>query len=341
MPNASIPFLQGAVYYMGSHLSGSASRFRIRFSFISDEIQHSGPCMYNGLRFFPNNRNDEPFIFLHPPQTDAWSTVSHVPIIRAHWMCIKLGTVMSMQVEDSSKASACLTELGTYMYWQTADIATPGTCGALMLGRQLYPMSTNSVKFMLQKPLTHPKCCFYEGVISTDDNSCLEFVSLYRFTIIHKWNILIGSGLFWKMNNHSHNTVRWRDLCWKNQIGILQNFCFVISVALRPMTSCIFRFNYLAHLLYHVFERKANIIEANYKKICLDRSCYITPVKPHITTWHKAQELCQEEGGNLASINSEAEWNFITSLYPDHMNFMDIYDAMVFFIGLHTKVSWG
>ncbi len=340
MPNASIPFLQGAVYYIGSHINGFASRFRIRFSFTSDEIQHSGPCMYDGLRFFPNNRNDEPFIFLHTPRTDSWSTFSHVPIIRAHWLCIKLGTVISIQVEEGSKGSACLRELGAYMYWQSAQISTPGTCGALRLGRQLDPVWRNTVEFMLQRPLMHPKCCFYEGVISSDDSSCLRYVSLSRFTVMPKWNMAIESGLVWRMNNYSDRIVRWRDLCRNNQMGPLRTHCFIMTLALRPMTSCNFHFIYLAHLLNQVLGKNTNITGVNYNKICLDRSCYITPVNPHNMAWEKAQGLCKEEGGNLASINSEREWNFITSLYPDHMPFMNVYNAVFIFIGLHGKVSW-
>ncbi len=339
MANGSTPFLQPAVYYMESHENGFPSRFSIRFSFLRDEIQYSNPCMYDGLRFFPNNRNDEPFIFLDPSSTEAWSTDSHFTTIRAYWLCIQFSAVISIQVEDASKTSACLTELGTYTFWQSAGITTPGTCGFFLIGRHLYPIWGDYITFMLQRPLMYARCCFYEGIISSDNSSCINSVSLLRLTVIHQSSTLVMSGLVWKMKDILDRLIRWRDSCWKNLMGFLNTYCFAMRVILRPMASCTFQFNYRAHFHYHLTEMNTNVMGDTYNKICLDRSCYITAVKSHIMTWHKAQEFCKEEGGNLASINSEREWNFITSQYPDHMPFMNVSDALVFFIGLHSKVS--
>ncbi len=339
MRNSSRWFLEDAIYYFGSHENGFASRFQIRFSFTSDEIQHSDPCMYDGLRYFPNNRNDEPYTFLHPSRT--WSIQSHFAVVRAKWMCIKFGSAISIQVEDGIVSAACLRELGAYMPMHLSEISTPGTCGHLLIRKHIYKSWANSVAFMLQRPSRHSKCCFYEGVISADNYSCLYSVSLFRQEIVPvgKRHIQRLSGLLWDVQRYTEKLVRWRELCWRNKFGFLNVYCFVLGIKLRPKASCKLRFSYRAHLLNRVFDNNTNVKGTKYNRMCLDSTCYVAPVTPQNVAWKRTREICKQKGGDLASINSAREWKFITSQYKDHIGFLNVYKALVFFIGLRSEVS--
>ncbi len=335
MINASTSFLGDALYYIGGYENELPARFLIHFSYTDDDIQHSDPCMYGGFRFFPNNRNDEPFIFIHPSSTKTWSIDSHFAIIGAKWSCIKFGSAISIHVEDGSTISACLREFGSFMQLP-GQIITPGTCGDVLVGRPMYKILDYHVAFMLQRPSQHSRCCFYEGIISAEHKECLYSVSLVRRELKH--STIVNSGLRWDVNTYKELSVRWRDMCWRNMMGFLHAYCFTVSFQLFHAASCKMRLSYRSQLVYHVFENNMNVQGTKYNRLCLSNTCYIAPVNPRYMAWEDAEKICKEKDGSLASINSDWEWNFILSQYKDQKGFLHVYKASVFFIGLHSEV---
>ncbi len=340
MFNTSNEFLEDAVFYLGAFENGFPSRFLIPFSATYNEIQHSEPCMYDGLRFFPNNRNDEPFIFLQPYSVKAWPIHSHFAVIRANWLCLKLGSAIFVQVQDGNVTSACLRQFRAYMPMQSVEIATPGTCGDLLILRHIYTLWRYKIGFMLQRPSRHSRCCSYEGILTADNNTCLYSVRLLRrnVVLVQGHYMLRDSGLIWD-KRYAGNLIRWRERCWKNTMTFLNIYCFILHVMLKPRTYCKLRFSYQAHLLHRVLDNNTNVRGTTYNRMCLNNTCYIAPVAPQNMAWQEAQAICKEKGGDLTSINSDREWNFITSQYKHQVGFLNVYLASVFFIGLRTEVS--
>ncbi len=52
--------------------------------------------------------------------------------------------------------------------------------------------------------------------------------------------------------------------------------------------------------------------------------------------------LCEEKGGDLASINSDEEWGFLTAHYMEKnamSTLLNFWDGSIYFAGLRVKVS--
>ena len=282
-------------------------------------------CVERGLGFFPDNRNDEPYIYLKNPEDEPWSTITFTPKFGIDMACLLFAGAFHIQAEDVDGSPMCFREVGGYMYDAEDPILLKGLCGFpdihLKVGNQMLGF---------QRPINDLKCCEIDVLVKSVGNRCITRGFLFRpygskYWIVHRW----------QSNTGTPESVMYRELCnkfmqyYNTEASFIEN-CIYISI-MADLMSCSTQVYYRFSLHY----RKAWFqVAASPRKICLADACYIRPIDTSDISWNEAQARCEDKQGSLVSVNSDMEWKMLT-----YSHLMPWYTYDMFYIGYHTQVN--
>ncbi len=163
---------------------------KVAFWNINNELARFSSCAEEGFRFYPDNRNDEPYIYLINPGDEPWSTTAFTSKIGIDMACLLFSGAFHIQSENISPPVKCFTEVGGYLYDAVQPIILRGICGGpslhLMVGEQWLGF---------QNPLAHQKYCEIDLLVTSVDSQCNTVCLLYqlltengtRSWFVHRW----------------------------------------------------------------------------------------------------------------------------------------------------------
>ena len=123
--------------------------------------------------------------------------------------------------------------------------------------------------------------------------------------------------------------------------SVIIETCVVIHIYLRHHPCNEVELQFYAHRFPH--HQIQDLQESlGQREICSSSNCYVTPSAMQNVTWYEAEIHCKQMGGHLVSINSEQEWNLLTSSHVTEGKIGYLVHALhspLYFIGLTAKVN--
>ena len=135
------------------------SRISVAFWTVNDTVRPFYSCLANALRVFPDNRNNEPFIYVNKPEGHIWSTTSFAVKIGLDMVCILLDGSFFIQMEDGSDSPESFSEIGGYQYDREHPIMPQGVWGSVNV---VLNVGAKFTRISFQRPSFNPRCCYID-----------------------------------------------------------------------------------------------------------------------------------------------------------------------------------
>ncbi len=257
----------------------------------------------------------------HPEDKSVYHGMAYNAKVFIPTDCLQAGSVLTFQMErpDDGLSYVCFEEFGKYLYDVSQPIIPQGTCGHMKLIPQLYvdAYKWRDVKVSFQKPVVIPSCCYYSIVVKPTEGSCAMYHAsvarhLSRVDFFMQWE-WIGINIT--------KSIMWEGQClemfpYRDALMELVTFdtCLDLEITTADVV-CGFELVFKASLQKGSTEAGYIVQNNEQQQICSEDSCYVASIVSVNITWDEASQLCQEKGGNLASISSDEEWRFLNDLH--------------------------
>ncbi len=317
-----------SVLGLDHHESIRPSLVRVAFWDIMSDLARFETCTMAGLRYFPDNRNDEPYLYVRSPEDGAVSIAAFTSKVGIDMSCLLFAGAFHIQVEDLGHSGQCVAELGGYLYDAVHPIILKGVCGLpnihLNVGYQWLGIQT---------PTTNPNCCELDIVVTSVVRRCILLCLLYR-THLEEGTYSVHQ---WTSKSNAPDFFTYRGLCVeriKYKVDTKSSFVqSCIEIAFSVISeSCDIRVHYRLSLHDGTDSQRSDL---TVTKTCLERSCYMSPGVTSNISWNEAQAKCEDKNGSLVSVNSDAEWKMLTS-----SNLIRFDAVNMFYIGYRVQVSY-
>ncbi len=308
------------------------SRIAMAFWASDEELKHFDNCFADAFRFFPNNQNNEPYVFLKMPEEASWITHASAAKFALDMGCLAFGGAFHIHVQEADNYSQCFSEVGNYLYDVKHPIMPQGVCGGILVKLYQWGRFTWShVSF--QRPLLHARCCHLDMLAMPSSIPCIKRAYAYR---ARNWIKRIFDTHYWKNQINTSEVFTWKALCTRNNnYELYTNDSFIntcLDFFLEELITCDVKIHYRMSLLPLV--NNTTVTESNsIQQICYRDTCYAIPRNVSTISWDDAQTLCQQMNGSLVSMNSDAEWRQLMT----HSLFLEaIMFTKLFYIGYRT-----
>ncbi len=303
-----------AVLSVGHFENTRPSRMSVAFWNFDEELKYFDACLVKAFRFFTDNRNDEPYVFLRTPEEEAWVTTAFSAKLGLDNACLVFGGAFLIQVQETGTGShsQCFSEVGGYLYDEQHPIIHQGVCGNIVLDLYLKDKSTsNRVSF--QKPSLHDRCCYLNIFATSQTIPCIRQILAYQTIDITTLEYVVHT---WSNHRNDSEIFAWLGQCTESiNYDTQANFSVLqtcIDMVLYEQSTCDMKIYYqmspLGVASNHSVGETGGEIPQGY--ICWSDSCYSFNMFNAIS-WDFAQRGCQTIDGSLLSVNSDAEWRFL------------------------------
>ena len=307
-------------------------------------VENIYDCLANGLNVLPDNRNDEPYIYVTTSPMEVFSMRVYNAKIRVNLHCLIFGGSFHIKFEPTQDTeNTCFSEIGGYMYDAVNPIIPQGICGDVLV--QTVKLA---VRFLsLQRPLKDDKCCYYDVLLI--NRNCTTTVSVYQPTTHHNRVGYVVQR--WYTKGKGNVRLFWRGICryeyyFDSRSESYITTCMDMVVAIKSL--CDMRLTYRASLIDEDLSGNSHTVESNgyQKSLCLSNTCYTVPTGGAKLSWTDAQQMCKNQNSSLASINTAEDWKLITrnaliSGKRVNITLLPVSGVQIFYIGYRTKVSEG
>ncbi len=287
------------------------SLFSMAFWNMEEELKHFDNCLANAFRFFPDNKNNEPYVLLRMPEEESWTTLAFTAKFALDKTCLLFGGAFHIHVQKEDSYSQCFSEVGGYLDDADHPIIPQGVCGSILvnLHRQEF---NNLISF--QRPFFHDRCCHLHMLTLSTSIPCIRNVLAYRnknsVGVQHAQDVHV-----WSNHMNSSEVFTWRALCTRDNIydGFSDDnkFSFIttcVDLLFQKWTTCDVKIHYRMSLL-PVVVTNGTVTSSSPAQICDGDTCYVLPpISPIPISWLDAQLQCERMNGSLVSVNSDIEW---------------------------------
>ena len=295
------------------------SRMSMAFWNMDEELKHFEKCLANALRFFPDSQNNEPYVLIKAPEEALWVTLAFAAKFALDMTCLIFGGAYQLHMQEGYGYSQCFPEIGGYLYDTLHPIIPKGVRGGILVN--FYHKGTlrnNRVSF--QRPLMHKRCCHLNMLVMSKSFPCIKDATAIRKSYLRAEE-LRGTYL-WSNQINASEIFTWRALCTNNNPylglyipsddGYISSFIETcIDITFRVWETCDVNIQYRMSLLALAYkEFRTDSMFSQLK--CQGYSCYAVSVVDYAMSWDGAQAKCKILNGNLVSVNSDAEWRYLT-----------------------------
>ncbi len=303
------------------------SRFSVRFLFVSDDLQDFDSCLLDTLRFYPDNRNDEPFIHLAYSEEEPWFTTAYSAKVGMDMACLVFAGAYIFSSKDLNNPGECMSDVGGYLYDAEHPIIPKAGCGRVRLG------ADTRRRISFQRPVIQDRCCKFDGVLYSTRMPCLTTVSLYQTLGLEPPQYNVHK---WYMTQNATELLLWQGVCTQmfpydsGRISYVESCLDMIVVA---NASCDIILHYRASL--DKLHLNPNLTYTqNSIQTCLEGSCYSIPQFTRSLSWVDAQKSCEADNSSLVSVNSDVEWRILMS-----HGFLAWDNVGICYLGARTEVN--
>ncbi len=291
------------------------SLFSMAFWNMEEELKHFDNCLANAFRFFPDNKNNEPYVLLRMPEEESWTTLAFTAKFALDKTCLLFGGTFHIREQKEDTYSQCFSEVGGYLDDADHPIIPQGVCGSILvnLHRQKF---NNRISF--QRPFFHDRCCHLHMLTMPTTIPCVRNVIGYR----NKNAVRVFSHAqdlhVWSNHVNSSEVFTWRTSCTRDSIynavsdsNILSLVTTCIDLLFQQYTTCDVKIHHRMSLLPVV---ATNGTVTSPYQICDGDTCYVlSRLTPTPISWEDAQLQCEQMNGSLVSVNSNTEWRLLTA----------------------------
>ncbi len=281
------------------------------------------------MRFFPDSRNDEPFLFLLSTMKKAWRTVTYSAKVGLNLACLLLQYSFYIRVESADAYGACFSEVGGYMHDSHYPILPKGVCAGFLV----HNYANLWRRIGLQRPTSEPDCCHFDIIINSSTVPCMSRTYIQQLSDEKKGLYIIQK---WDMSEHISEVVVWHGPCtmdiYKSDGHSYIATCIDIDWYTRER--CDVMLHYYASLRTSDQGVLKLSTESEPRQICHQKSCYYIPNGVTRMSWADAEARCHDMNSTLVSVSSDAEWTFLTQ-----NNFFRATTIQLFYIGYKKLVS--
>ena len=297
------------------------SRMSMSFWNMDEELKHFETCFVNGFRFFPDNHNNEPYVLIRGPDEDAWATLAFTGKFALDKTCLIFGGAIHFHVQEVDSYSQCFSKVGGFLYDYYDSIIPKGVCGGILANLHNEGGGFKKTKVSFQRPLIHARCCHLNMFVMSKSIPCIQLATVRRITRLQKEDV---SDIY-EWSNHINTTSEmftWRALCTKNIAYVshriprrafatssLLEICIIMHFYV--FETCDVKIHYRMSLLALAYET-ITTDSVFSRRMCHGNSCYNVPTMDYTMSWDGAQAKCIQLNGNLVSVNSDAEWKYLT-----------------------------
>ncbi len=292
------------------------SRMSMAFYNIDDELKQFDKCLANAFRFFPDNQNNEPYVLITAPEEDAWVTLAFAAKFALDKICLIFGGAYQFRVQEAFGYSQCFSEVGGYLYDAVHPIIPKGVCGGILVNLHFH------LDLSFQRPLIHARCCHLNILVMSKSIPCIRHVTAKRITLLQTEEIR-GIYVWSNQIRTTSEMITWRVLCTKNSAqfaawirlpgqgfssSLVEN---CIDVMFDVWETCDMTVHYRMSLLPLAY--KAITTHSVFSQwMCRSNSCYDVRIMDYAISWDGAHVKCMKLNGSLVSVNSDAEWAYLT-----------------------------
>ena len=302
------------------------SRMSMAFWNMDEELKHFDKCLADAFRFYPDNQNNEPYVFVTNPEEDAWVTLSFTAKFGVDKRCLIFGGAYQFRVQEADGYSQCFSEVGGYLYDSESPLIPKGVCGGILVSLiHGWMYENNTLRLAFQRPLMHDRCCHLDMLVMSKSTPCIRIADGRRKTRLQNvqtFNIYVWTNRI----TTTSEMFTWRALCnngiplgswWSPGEGFASDFLEdCIHMFFVAWDACDVNIHYRMSLLAPAY--KALTTDSMFIP-CRGNSCYEViisyfchEVKGYAMSWDDAQAECIKRNGSLVSVNSDAEWRYLT-----------------------------
>ena len=295
------------------------SRMSMAFWNMDEEVKHFDKCLADAFRFYPDNQNNEPYVLVRAPEEDLWGTLAFTGKFALDKTCLIFGGAYHFRVQEADGHSQCVSEVGGYLYDDWHPIITKGVCGGILVNL-VHNFRYQKTVLSFQRPLIHERCCHLNMLAMSKSIPCIIRVLAHRRTLLQTQEVRDLYQWSNQMNTTSE-MFTWRSLCTNNTayyslwrpghgfISSLVETCISVHVFVGDI--CDMNVHYRMSLLALAY--KAIMTDSvSSQRMSLGNSIYVVPIIDYVMSWDGAQALCIKYNGTLVSVNSDAEWRYLT-----------------------------
>ncbi len=341
------------------HLNASKKSKYSRFSVVHSSNNDSS-MFVNCRRFRIDLDTKLEHTELHPSLPSAmeetWHGEAYNMKVTIPNQCLSFYTTFTIQSEDAIAPSFCVNEIGGYLHDAIHPVLLPGICGNIMLsvvrrGSAGFP----DVIIGFQKPLPEQSCCYFDVTARPKNGECSNFIKVRERFPQRKNSYSVWLWDLTKRNPRYPHEKTGEDtpalfalqvncrsmMAFGSMVQSATQICMLIHIYLmhHPCNEVELQF-YAHHFPQH--QKQALKDYGGQRELCSSSTCYVTPSVMQNLTWYEADMDCKQMGGHLVSINSEQEWNLITSSHVTEGKIgylVHTLQSPLYFIGLRAKVS--
>ncbi len=308
----------------------SPARFIMDFSAFGDSLRFTNTSSVHAIRMASLNSR---YVNHSLPYTGLWDTEAYSANIRLHSSSLTHAAGFTVQVEDGRSPPACTFEHITNVTTLLHDLHLPAPSANVELIAHL-------VRFVLIHKSNEKKtCCQFVGYITTDHSINakveLKLIHAYKYKLwfLNRWD-LSGNNTIIKFHVICIHSCSAIEISFKldgialHTVRVAYHASFIGDMYPTGLT---FRLTY---------SPQPRLVPWN--QACHNHHCYITPRRHTFATWDEARKACEKQQATLVSINSYPEWALITRIPQENEEFIEFYDIhqfVIFYIGLFTDVS--
>ncbi len=317
--------------HIGSMETMASLKFSAAFISTDDKPLDHYNCWAHGMRFFPDSRNDEPFVFLLSTTKEAWTTVTFSVKLGLNLACLLLEAAFYIKVESANASASCFSEVGGYLYDSHYPILPQGVC----VGFPVHAPVNVWRRVGLQRPNFQPDCCRFDVILKSSTVPCMARAFIQQLLDNNDdWYVIQE----WDMRENVSEVVLWHGSCTTDMPTFESRSyietCIDVDIEWHIRRSCdVLMYYYTSFLISTPNEIKLSV-EPELRHMCYQQSCYYIPDGVSRLSWEEAEASCNEMNSSLVSVNSDAEWKFVTK-----NNLFPAANIQLFYIGYKKQVS--
>ncbi len=282
----------------------------VSFWNLDDKVKYFDSCFAEALRFFADNQNNEPYVFLRSPEEEPWSTNAFNAKVGLQRACLAFGGAFDIYVQKIHSSFHCFSEVGGYLYDKEHPIIPHGVCSRTLVNFYHQDKDRHN-RISFQSPAGRVRCCYINILVQSNIIPCISQVYAYR-NLNHRTNEYLVH--VWSNQGSISDIFTWRALCEHNYSYDTESYYSVletcIDMAFYERTTCDLTIFHSMSLLN--LPSNDSMIPNDPAKygICQGEKCYVS-LFFGLRSWNDAQSECETMNGSLVSVNSDSEWRLI------------------------------
>ncbi len=315
--------------HIGSMETMASSKFSAAFISTDAEVLDHYNCWAQGMRFFPDSRNDEPFVFLLSTTKEAWATVTFSVKLGLNLACLLLESAFYVKVESAKASASCFSEVGGYLYDFHYPILPQGVC----VGFPVHTHVNVWRRLSLQRPGLETDCCRFDVILNSSTVPCMERAFIQQISDNNEDGYVIQR---WDMRENMSEVVVWHGSCTTDMLTFESRpyIKTCIDIEWHTQTSCDVMVYYYTSFLISTPNKIKLSTDSDPRHLCYQQSCYYIPDRVSWISWEEAEASCNDMNSSLVSVNSDAEWTILTQ-----NNLFQASSTQLFYIGYKKRVS--